>query len=634
MAVPYVTLSHTQSAPATVTVNSQSDRNDKRGRSIADSNQPEVLSRSVTGQRSPKRTANRGRPTLTPEEYARSIYAHSLRSTAISSFPGNNYSDLAKWLSRAYTQPQSKSTVPFHLIALYDLGDLTGDCSWFYNEDDINELETASRPGKDQVQLLFIRGFLSPTWISLIGSKYGIDPEFLLRHLDFFSTSPHRHLYSNPSLISTTNNITQLCVTTIFREERSPGGNNTSDDMISSRKDQAEKLSAYKRLLRVQACSGDSMVRQYYTLDQQYFIMEQWISITIVKSGDGWLGLVWMDQGRNLESSLRGPWTSELSRNATAFPVIQHHPKMTTRKTHNGTIDSAESESEAPQLRPPPSPSLSAFQQSGTLLPLEYDSILSLADLRRRCSFDVAIGLLPIFVHAAFSENHFLNLMDSEISKEVDALATEDNFGSISNLQFLLETLERHQNQLRNSVRAVGNLFDANRGPSVKAPGQKPPMRMTLSSTSSLNSLGDEKEKLSDQDKIYSIVQTNSFSPKGVMDDYNDLLQRTQRLCERCVNGIEITMNKTMVLESRRAIEQNERVKKLSLLATLFIPLTFSTSVFGMNLEILGQGHVAVWWFFVFAGPVILSAYVFWIWDAQRIFNIWTAYRVKVKKSE
>ena len=41
--------------------------------------------------------------------------------------------------------------------------------------------------------------------------------------------------------------------------------------------------------------------------------------------------------------------------------------------------------------------------------------------------------------------------------------------------------------------------------------------------------------------------------------------------------------------------EQSERVKKLTLMATYFIPLTFTSSLFGMNFDVLGQSDVPVW---------------------------------------
>lgn len=218
-----------------------------------------------------------------------SINAHSLRSALNSSFPGNNYSDLAKWLLQKPTQLLPGPAPHHELVTLYDLGHTSIGGSHSYTQSQLGELASVSSPPKDHVQVLFVRGFLTPDWISLLGSKYSLDPELILRHLDFFATSTHRHLYSNPSLASTNNNIIQLCVTTIFHKDKTSKVSIHDDVMLEHRKVQCDELASYKRKIRTLASCGESLVRDYYTLDDQYSVCEQRISICIVKNGEGWL---------------------------------------------------------------------------------------------------------------------------------------------------------------------------------------------------------------------------------------------------------------------------------------------------------------------------------------------------------
>ena len=56
--------------------------------------------------------------------------------------------------------------------------------------------------------------------------------------------------------------------------------------------------------------------------------------------------------------------------------------------------------------------------------------------------------------------------------------------------------------------------------------------------------------------------------------------------------------------ESRRGIQQNHSVKRLTQLAFVFIPLSFITSTFGMNVDVL-TGDKAKWWT-VLIGAVIV----------------------------
>ncbi len=115
----------------------------------------------------------------------------------------------------------------------------------------------------------------------------------------------------------------------------------------------------------------------------------------------------------------------------------------------------------------------------------------------------------------------------------------------------------------------------------------------------------------------------STFTVKGLLEDYEQLLNRCIELSKMCNWGITLAMNKATIEESRKAIEQSERVKKLTILATLFIPLNFSSSLFGMNIEVLGQGHLAFWWFFVLCVPITLFAYIFYLWDFQALKNQW-----------
>ncbi|CAG8189722.1 unnamed protein product, partial [Penicillium nalgiovense] len=68
------------------------------------------------------------------------------------------------------------------------------------------------------------------------------------------------------------------------------------------------------------------------------------------------------------------------------------------------------------------------------------------------------------------------------------------------------------------------------------------------------------------------------------------------------------------------------RLKKLTLLATLFIPLTFSSSLLGMNIDLLGQNAVRFWWYFVLCVPITLFAYIIYLWDFQVLRRCWVRF--------
>lgn len=225
------------------------------------------------------------------QDYIRAIHAHSLRSITKSTFPGQNYIDIATWLLQDAGLSPSPLLDSHWLAIFYDLSaqNIEKLCGLYCR--DIEDIICQSRPSRGAGQLLFLRGFLPPAWIGAIGSQYGIDPEFIHRHLDFFADSVHRKVFSLPSLISTTNNIIRLCVNTILFQDRPIKSGNLHIELHRCRQERADQFGTYRRQLKTRARGGDSLVREFITLDGQYSIIEQWISIAIMKNGDGWLGM-------------------------------------------------------------------------------------------------------------------------------------------------------------------------------------------------------------------------------------------------------------------------------------------------------------------------------------------------------
>jgi hypothetical protein len=264
--------------------------------------------------------------------------------------------------------------------------------------------------------------------------------------------------------------------------------------------------------------------------------------------------------------------------------------------------------------------------QSTALIPLQYDSLIALVDLARRASHDPLSMCIPLFAHAAFSEVQFLNLMESRIQIQIDAIAEGVSADALGTLQYFSNILNRHAQQLKDSTRAFCRLSEiSGLGLSGDRVGTSPHR------PSASPGLGSDLCRLAPQSETGRYFGSNSsggpFTAKGLLEDYEQLHVRCIDLSKMCMRGITLAMNKATIEESRKAVEQSERLKKLTLLATLFIPLTFSSSLFGMNIDLLGQSSVGFWWFLVVCVPITLFAYMIYLWDFQALRQRWLKFR-------
>jgi hypothetical protein len=181
----------------------------------------------------------------------------------------------------------SRSKQPHDLVVVYNGGEGKWDMQNYSQEQHEAFSAATSVPAGGSGQLVFIRGFISPSWVSVIGSKYNIDPKFFRRHMEFLSASMDRHVYSFPSLASSSNNIFRLCVSTLLHRDDFGG-----QDLQLQRSVQSTELGTYKiqQLGSNRVCCGDSLVREYSTVCSCLSVIEQWILICITKTDKGWAG--------------------------------------------------------------------------------------------------------------------------------------------------------------------------------------------------------------------------------------------------------------------------------------------------------------------------------------------------------
>ncbi|KAG5802110.1 hypothetical protein H9Q74_013382 [Fusarium xylarioides] len=97
---------------------------------------------------------------------------------------------------------------------------------------------------------------------------------------------------------------------------------------------------------------------------------------------------------------------------------------------------------------------------------------------------------------------------------------------------------------------------------------------------------------------------------------YEHLLGKCDRLSDHCASGISILMSLDAHEQAAKAMTQAGRLGKLSVLAYVYIPITFAASFYGMNFAELGD-HLSIWCFFAMAAPLLAVSMVAWFVDVR-----------------
>lgn len=110
---------------------------------------------------------------------------------------------------------------------------------------------------------------------------------------------------------------------------------------------------------------------------------------------------------------------------------------------------------------------------------------------------------------------------------------------------------------------------------------------------------------------------------KHLRSDFVQLRSRSMQLSQTHMQSIQIEMSSISILESKKGLEEAARVGQVTFLAFVFIPMTFISSVFGMNVTVFTSPGPPLWKFFAVAVPFTLVCLSAPFWQ-----HIWSLFRV------
>lgn len=109
-------------------------------------------------------------------------------------------------------------------------------------------------------------------------------------------------------------------------------------------------------------------------------------------------------------------------------------------------------------------------------------------------------------------------------------------------------------------------------------------------------------------------TQTVLASPEwaDLLHDYEHMLEEAKQNSDQFEAYEMRCMNRFGLLASMKSVQQSESIGRLSILAFVFIPLSFITSFFGMNLVEFGTGSIRIWVFIVSAATLVFVMLIAW----------------------
>lgn len=224
-------------------------------------------------------------------------------------------------------------------------------------------------------------------------------------------------------------------------------------------------------------------------------------------------------------------------------PLVLHRPKIAISQPEPPPAPSGWSPAASTTPPPTTAPCPNLFN-----LPIQYGSTLD-PDLARIDAFYTFSELISV---AASSENQLLNLLKERI--DVGLHAVEDS--SLANLQYLTTLLQGVIERAKEAVYLVENEA-YNKWPTATQQQQQ--------------------------------VQARETARKLLLDDYRFILRRAQSITATVREGIAAITTDVTMRDAQRSIRQGRRVGHITVLAYFFLPLSFVTSIYGMNFVDFGD---------------------------------------------
>jgi hypothetical protein len=297
--------------------------------------------------------------------------------------------------------------------------------------------------------------------------------------------------------------------------------------------------------------------------------------------------IVWLDAGDDLYQSPKGPWSSNLSGSTlhTHFkPVTLYRPNIVFKR-HQVTQDRNSAQEQLGANN--------KLAQSISLLSRYYGKSLNASAMHD----DPLYAMNEVFAFVNASEVQCLNTIATNL-KENTANTININPQASAELQSNLlhnrEVLKRHVYRASEVLTFLKSrhLLDWPKSP------------------------GGSKANL---------------AVARLQQDFEYLLDRGKTLQSQCEQELAMMMNNANIAEARRGVEQGSRVFKLTVLASVYIPLSFTCALFSMTFVQFENNLKGLYVWISITIPIFLISTLIITWSGNRAENVYLHIRDAIK---
>ena len=118
-----------------------------------------------------------------------------------------------------------------------------------------------------------------------------------------------------------------------------------------------------------------------------------------------------------------------------------------------------------------------------------------------------------------------------------------------------------------------------------------------------------------------SVPETCSKNLLDMIVYCKEVLKDGHRVCGLVQKRIQIETGLASIRESQKSIEEAVSVKRLGQLAFIFIPLTYASSLFGMNIKEMNGSGPKLWTFLL--SSVCISGITLALWNSVKPVRSW-----------